>query len=294
MTYTLPLVKRRSRFSLFPRFTRSRPRASQRVAAHHGPEILLQINQIAALRPVFLSQLGRRVRHGCTGLLLRGRLRLRSPPFFDDASTPAHPLRTCTATSSSFSPRRHPPRSLPPRAGAATLLPRPHLLPHPRPPRLLRQLRHAPNCNLSARPPLPGSICQISPLSSFSSNQVCFPFLSTLSLVSGGWPHLPLPVALMAPSAALALVAFRSAFSTPLASEPTRKSQTSASHSHGPTRDILRSSAPARRASPAVAAGAALSPSGLWPSRKHQRRPCRQTTLQSVSFPVGVSRQGGP
>jgi hypothetical protein len=275
----LPLVKRRSGFSLSPRFTRSRPRASQRVAAHHGPEILLQINQIAALRPV---------------LLLRGRLRLQSPPFFDDASTPAHPLRTCTATSSSSSPRRHPPHSLPPRAGAATLLPRPHLLPHPRPPRLLRQLRHAPNCNLSARPPLPGSICQISPLSSFSSNQVCFPFLSTLSLVSGGWPHLPLPVALMAPSAALALVAFRSAFSTPLASEPTRKSQTSASHSHGPTRDILRSSAPARRASPAVAAGAALSPSGLWPSRKHQRRPCRQTTLQSVSFHVGVSRQGGP
>jgi hypothetical protein len=82
------------------------------VAAHHGPKIILQINQIAALRPVFLSQLGRRVRHGCAGLLLRGRLRLRSPPFFDDASTPAHPLRTCTATSSSSSPRRHPPRSL--------------------------------------------------------------------------------------------------------------------------------------------------------------------------------------
>jgi hypothetical protein len=114
------LVKRRSGFSLSPRFTRSRPRASQLVAAHHGPEILLQINQIAALRPVFLSQLGRRVRHGCAGLLLRGRLRLRSPPFFHDASTPAHPLRTCATTSSSSSPRRHPPRSLPPRAGAVT------------------------------------------------------------------------------------------------------------------------------------------------------------------------------
>jgi hypothetical protein len=149
--YILPLVKRRSDFSLSPRFMRSRPRASQRVAAHHGPEIIHQINQIAALRPVFLSQLGRRVRHGCAGLLLRGWLRLRSPPF-DDASTLAHPLRTCIATSSSSSPRRHPPRSLPPRAGAATLLPRPHLLPHPRPPRLLRQLRHTPNRNLSARP----------------------------------------------------------------------------------------------------------------------------------------------
>ncbi|PWZ23230.1 hypothetical protein Zm00014a_014560 [Zea mays] len=118
-------------------------------------------------------------------------------------------------------------RSLPslliPSHRSHALLPRPHLLPHPRPPRLLRQLRHAPNRNLPARPPLPGSIYQISHLSSFSSNQVRFPFLSTLSLVSGGrWPHLPLPVALMAPSTALAPVAFRSAFSTPLASKPTR------------------------------------------------------------------------
>jgi hypothetical protein len=133
-------------------------------------------------------------------------------------------------------------RSLPslliPSHRSHALLPRPHLLPHPRPPRLLRQLRHAPNRNLPARPPLPGSIYQISHLSSFSSNQVRFPFLSTLSLVSGGrWPHLPLPVALMAPSTALAPVAFRSAFSTPLASKPTRKSQTS--DFYDPSRSVL-------------------------------------------------------
>jgi hypothetical protein len=107
------------------------------------------------------------------------------------------------------------------------LLPRLLLLPHPRPPPPLRQPRHEPTRKLPARPPLPG-INQTSRPSSFPSNQVHFHSLSTLSLVSGGrWPRLPFPVALMAPSAALAPVAFRSAFSTPLASNPTRKSRSS-------------------------------------------------------------------
>jgi hypothetical protein len=107
------------------------------------------------------------------------------------------------------------------------LLPRLLLLPHPSPPPPLRQPRHAPTRKLPARPPLPG-INQTSRPSSFPSNQVHFHSLCTLSLVSGGrWPRLPFPVALMAPSAALAPVAFRSAFSTPLASNPTRKSRSS-------------------------------------------------------------------
>jgi hypothetical protein len=223
------LLRRRSGFSLSPRFTRSRPRASQRVAAHHGPEILLQINQIAVLRPVFLSQLGRRVRNGCAGLLLHGRLRLRSPPFFHDASTPAHPLRTCATTSSSSSPRRHPPRSLPPRAGAVTCCRARTSFP-------IRACRGSSGSSATR----PTATCpHVHRCLVVSVKSATCPLFLQIKSVSrsflpspsspGGWrwPHLPLPVALMAPSAALAPVAFRSAFSTPLASEPTRKSQTS-------------------------------------------------------------------
>ena len=71
-----------------------------------------------------------------------------------------------------------------------------------RPPLLLRQLCQAPTRNLPARPASAAwysgtSIYQISHLPPYS-NQVHFhfPFLSTLSFVSGGrWSHFPFPVA---------------------------------------------------------------------------------------------------